>query len=58
MYINRVLLLSLIALTVLFPTIEEWLISDNTAWHRPYLIWLLVIAAAWFNQRSRHPDEL
>ncbi len=58
MYINRALLLSLIALIVFFPSIEEWLITDNTAWHRPYLIWLLVIAGVWINQRSSHPDEL
>ena len=58
MYINRALLLVLVILIVFFPSIQEWLISDHTAWHRPYLMWSLLIVGAWLNQRSRHPDEL
>lgn len=58
MYINRLLLLVIGAFLVFFPTIEIWIINSETAWYRPYLFWLLVVAAAYWNQRSRYPDEL
>ena len=58
MYINRTLLLGLALMLVSFPVIIDWLTSDYTAWHRPYLIWTVIIAIAWWSQRSRHPDEL
>jgi hypothetical protein len=58
MYINRALLL-LLGLALLFLTvILEWAFAGGTAWYRPYLLWLLVILAAYWNQRSRYPDEL
>ena len=58
MYINRALLLALGVLLIFYPTLEGWLLTDYTAWHRPYQLWLLAIVATWWNQRSRYPDEL
>ena len=58
MYINRALLLVVGVVLIFFPAIEEWLFSSHTAWYRPYQLWLLVIAAAYWNQRSRYTDEL
>lgn len=58
MYINRALLLVLGVVLIFFPAIEEWLFSPQTAWYRPYQLWLLVIIAAYWNQRSRYTDEL
>lgn len=58
MYITRVLLLSIIALIIFFPSIEAWLTSDISAWYRPYAIWLLVIVGAWLNQRTSSLHEL
>jgi len=43
---------------IFFPAIEVWMVSSETAWYRPYLIWLMVIVAAYWNQRTRYPDEL
>jgi uncharacterized membrane protein len=58
MYINRALLLVVGIVLIFFPTIEGWIINSGTAWYRPYLLWLLVIVAAYWNQRKRYPDEL
>lgn len=58
MYINRTLLLGIILVLISFPLITDWLTSDYTAWYRPYLLWTLIILAAWLGQRSRGPDEL
>ena len=43
---------------IFYPSIEEWLLSGNIAWYRPYQFWLLIIVAAYWNQRTRDPDEL
>ena len=58
MYINRVLLLVVGLALMFFPSVEAWLLSDYTAWYRPYQLWMLTIVGAWWNQRSRYPDEL
>ena len=58
MYIHRTLLLAVGVLLVFLPSIMEWLSSADTAWYRPYQLWLLLIIAAFWNQRSRYPDEL
>jgi uncharacterized membrane protein len=58
MYINRVLLLVVGVVLIFFPAIEDWLFSSQTAWYRPYQLWLLIIVAAYWNQRSRYIDEL
>ena len=58
MYINRALLLVLGILLVFLPAIEEWSFHSPGAWYRPFQLWLLIVLAAWWNQRSRYPDEL
>lgn len=58
MYINRALLVVAGIVLIFFPAIEEWLINSPTAWYRPYQLWLLVIVAAYWNQRTRVTDEL
>ena len=58
MYINRAMLLVVGVVLIFFPAIEGWMTSSETAWYRPYLLWLLVIVAAYWNQRTRYPDEL
>ena len=58
MYINRALLMVVGAVLIFFPAIEGWVVSSETAWYRPYLLWLLVVAAAYWNQRTRFPDDL
>jgi uncharacterized membrane protein len=58
MYINRALLLLLGVAVIFFPAIEAWLLSGETPWYRPFQVWLLAVIAAYWNQRSRYPDEL
>jgi hypothetical protein len=58
MYINRALLLILGIAFTFFPAIEDWISSAGTAWYRPYQLWLIIIIAAYWNQRSGHTDEL
>jgi uncharacterized membrane protein len=58
MYINRLLLLFAGVVLIFFPAIETWMLNSETAWYRPYLLWLLVVVGAHWNQRSRYPDEL
>ena len=57
-YINRLLLLVTGIVLIFFPAIESWMIDSATAWYRPYQIWLLIVIAAYWNQRTRYPDEL
>jgi uncharacterized membrane protein len=58
MYINRLLVMIAGIIIVFFPAIESWMFSSGTAWYRPYLGWLLIVIAAYWNQRKRYPDEL
>ncbi len=58
MYINRALVLLIGLAIIFFPTIAEWITNGDTTWYRPYQLWLLVVIAAYWNQRTRYPDEL
>ena len=58
MYINRALLFILAATLIFLPSVEDWLLSPESSWYRPYQLWLLIIAATYWNQRTRYNDEL
>ena len=58
MYINRALLLMIGVAFIFYPAIEDWLLDGGSNWHRPYQLWLLVIIATYWNQRTRDTDEL
>ena len=58
MYVHRALLLVFLILYIFTPSIQAWITESGTAWYRPYLLWLLVVAAAYWNQRTRFPDDL
>lgn len=58
MYINRALLLAVGVFIIFSPALEEWIFHSESGWYRPYELWLLVIVASYWNQRSRYPDEL
>ena len=57
MYINRLLLLVAGVVLIFFPAIQSWVTSSETAWYRPFQLWLFVVVAAYWNQRTRQPDE-
>lgn len=58
MYINRLLLLVAGIVLIFFPAVESWLVDAGSAWYRPYQLWLLVVVGAYWNQRSRYPDDI
>ncbi|MFT4520289.1 MAG: hypothetical protein ACI9JM_002691 [Halioglobus sp.] len=58
MYINRALLLAIGVILIFFPAIESWMVSSETDWYRPYQLWLLIVLATFWNQRTRYTDEL
>ena len=58
MYINRALIAAFGILLVFLPSIEAWLFRADAPWYRPYALWLVFVIAAYWNQRSRYPDEL
>ena len=58
MYINRALLLAVGVFIIFSPAVESWLFHSGEVWYRPYQLWFLIIVAAYWNQRSRYPDEL
>lgn len=58
MYINRALLLAVGVFIIFSPAVEEWVFHTHTVWYLPYQLWLLVVVAAYWNQRSRYTDEL
>ncbi len=57
MYINRALLALLVLTLVFLPLIDRWIWDTESQWYRPYLLWLIAIVAAWWNQRLRYRDE-
>lgn len=58
MYINRTLLI-LIAVTLIFiPSVLVWVTAAGSAWYRPFIIWFLVLLAAYWNQRKSYSDDL
>ncbi len=57
MYINRALLALLVLFLVFLPLIDHWVWQTDSAWYRPYLLWLAAVLAAWWNQRSRYRNE-
>jgi hypothetical protein len=57
-YINRNLLLLLAIAFAFVPSAQEWVTSGGAAWYRPYLVWAVIILAAWWNQRRNYGDDV
>ncbi len=58
MYINRALLMIIVFVVIFFPIMGEWVLQSGAPWYRPYQVWLTIIIAAYWNQRTRATDEL
>ena len=57
MFLNPAFLL-LISLTFVFaPTLQDWVLSGNEAWYRPYFVWVAFIAFVYWTQRGKARDE-
>jgi len=57
MYIYRLVFLLVLAVYIFSPTIMDWWIETDSAWYRPFLIWLVLIALAFWLDMRRDPNE-
>ncbi|WP_202410443.1 hypothetical protein [Pseudomaricurvus sp. HS19] len=52
---QRYLILLLLVAYIFSPTLFTWMINPEGAWYRPYLIWaMLVVAAFFYHSRKKH----
>lgn len=58
MYIDRLILLFVAGAFLLSPIVIDWWSANGSAWYRPYLIWMLLIALAFWIARSRDLNDL
>lgn len=58
MYINPTLVLLLALIFVFSPSLQEWVLSGDTAWYRPWLVWIGLLLVVYFGQRSKSDYEL
>ncbi|MGV6806770.1 MAG: hypothetical protein ACWA5K_02560 [bacterium] len=53
----RLITLLTITFCVLAPLGASWVMAEQEAWYRPYLVWLLfIIAVMLWQRRSRYDD--
>lgn len=55
---QRLLILLLLVTYVFSPTIYDWAINPEGAWYRPFIIWALLIVAAYLFQGRSNRNEL
>lgn len=58
MYIHRTLLLLLAFALIFLPSVQEWSTTGGGHWYRPYLLWGIIVLAAWWNSRRGRNDDL
>lgn len=57
MQIYRLVFILVIGIFIFSPAIMDWWTANNNAWYRPYLLWLMFIAATFLLQVQREADE-
>ena len=58
MYTDRLLIIFIVGAYLLSPVIIEWWSEGGRAWHRPYMMWLVLIALSYWIGRGRPADRL
>ncbi|TXH96966.1 MAG: hypothetical protein E6Q72_02990 [Pseudomonas sp.] len=58
MYIYRLVLILVVGIYLFSPAIMDWWITPQSAWYRPYLLWLILIVVTLILQSQRDADEL
>ncbi len=58
MHNQRFLILFLLVAYIFSPTLFTWMINPEGAWYRPYIIWAMLIAAAFIFQKRKNTNEL
>lgn len=57
MYIYRLVLILVVGIYLFSPAIMEWWTIADSAWYRPYLLWLLLIGVTFILQSQDDIDE-
>ena len=55
---QRPLILIVLVIYIFSPTLFSWVINPGGAWYRPYLIWLLVVIAAYILQARKKQHDI
>ncbi|NIB42902.1 hypothetical protein HBA55_25065 [Pseudomaricurvus alkylphenolicus] len=55
---QRLLILFLLIAYIFSPTLFTWVVNPEGAWYRPYILWAILILAAFIFQRRSNSDDL
>lgn len=58
MQIYRLVLLLVVGIYLFSPAIMAWWANAESAWYRPYLLWLILILVTFLLQSQNDADEL
>ncbi|MBU3069048.1 hypothetical protein KOI40_04400 [Aestuariicella sp. G3-2] len=58
MHNQRLLVLFLLIAYIFSPTLFTWMINPEGAWYRPYIIWVMLIVAAYIFHKRKHTNDL
>lgn len=58
MYIYRLVLILVVGIYLFSPAIMEWWTAADSAWYRPYFLWLILIVVTFILQSQDDADEL
>lgn len=54
---QRLLIFLLLGAYIFSPSLLTWVINPDGVWYRPYILWALLIAAAYLFQRTQHKSK-
>lgn len=55
---HRLLILLLLVTYIFSPTIYAWVINPSGSWYRPFIIWAVLVVAAYFFQGRNENNDL
>lgn len=55
---QRPLLIIILLIYIFTPSIFKWMISEDGHWYRPFIVWLVVIVAAFLLQLRRKNHDI
>lgn len=58
MYVDRLILIFVLAAYLLSPVIINWWSNGGTEWYQPFTVWAILIAVSYWVARSRDLDDL
>lgn len=58
MYFDRLVILFVIGSFILSPVIINWRSDELIVWYKPFVVWIVLIALAFWVARSRDINDL